>query len=445
MLVFMSDLHFTDGTGGQHNPPAKVFKLVFSNLGRIAARAKAKEIKIVLLGDIFDLLRTQKWLDVPAAERPWGTDATAVPGRAEAILDAIVTTNAEALAVFNSDLEEEFAFPMRPEFTYVIGNHDRLLAVYPQLRDAACGALGATTPSDSLHRFVDEHYAVVARHGHEYDIYNYEGDDPYSDEQHLNMPIGDPITTELASRLPRLVLEDPVVREHLTDEEMDILGRNLKEIDNVRPLAATLRWLRYRVRPGDWLSDVIDNAVGKGVREFNAISAVKAWYERHDRWFDPVDEADLLQAGLAVAGNLDVAAIDVGLQLAGKLLTLRDAVAARDEMATAAVRELEEVGSDDIRYVMYGHTHEAGVVPLSAAESLLAGTATVDREPDRFYINTGAYRARNQEVVEGDGFASWKQLSYTIVYSKEEGSVDGPHRDYPTFDTWTGNRYSPGD
>ena len=73
MLIVISDLHFIDGTAGEHNIPVDAFEDIFlEQIVSLAVRKKAKEIKLLLLGDIPDLIRTTKWLEVEEAIRPWG-------------------------------------------------------------------------------------------------------------------------------------------------------------------------------------------------------------------------------------------------------------------------------------------------------------------------------------------------------------------------------------
>ena len=93
MLVFISDLHFVDGTAGEHNLSPRAFEYFFEDLAAIAAKPSndIKEIKIVLLGDIFDLLRTENWFGYPADERPWGTNEAAIEVHALTLFDAIIS------------------------------------------------------------------------------------------------------------------------------------------------------------------------------------------------------------------------------------------------------------------------------------------------------------------------------------------------------------------
>ena len=84
MLIVSSDLHFTDATAGQHNPPADAFRQVFLN--QVAQQVRdpdrgVKEVKLVLLGDIPDLIRSAHWFDpdVPLENRPWGENGLNFP------------------------------------------------------------------------------------------------------------------------------------------------------------------------------------------------------------------------------------------------------------------------------------------------------------------------------------------------------------------------------
>ena len=65
MLVFLSDVHLTDrkpdGSSTQAIDPGAFRKFTWY-LKDMAETAKAKEVEIVLLGDIFDVIRSEYWL-----------------------------------------------------------------------------------------------------------------------------------------------------------------------------------------------------------------------------------------------------------------------------------------------------------------------------------------------------------------------------------------------
>ena len=91
MLVFISDLHFVDGSAEEQNFSYRALEYFFDDLAAIATKPSnnIKEIKLVLLGDIFDLLRTENWFGYPADERPWGTNEQAIEVHAQTLFDAI--------------------------------------------------------------------------------------------------------------------------------------------------------------------------------------------------------------------------------------------------------------------------------------------------------------------------------------------------------------------
>ena len=78
MLIVISDLHFVDETAGKHNLPPRAFTNVFlSNVLNLARSKGATEIKLLLLGDIPDLIRSHQWFLEAPENRPWGANGLA--------------------------------------------------------------------------------------------------------------------------------------------------------------------------------------------------------------------------------------------------------------------------------------------------------------------------------------------------------------------------------
>jgi hypothetical protein len=84
-----------------------------------------------------------------------------------------------------------------------------------------------------------------------------------------------------------------------------------------------------------------------------------------------------------------------------------------------------------ILYVLYGHTHTPGQVAICAA-------GPPPRGQERVYLNTGTWRPTNHQSVKKQGFMSWKNLTYSIIYKPGEKVSAGRRVGYPTFETWTG-------
>jgi UDP-2,3-diacylglucosamine pyrophosphatase LpxH len=431
MLIIVSDLHFRDGTAGEHNVSTRAFEGILEDLSNGAKSARAKEVKIVFLGDIFDLLRTEIWFDVPEAHRPWGRPGESpdvLEEYAGRVLDAILQhpVNRETFALLGGSLQERFpAFPAEPERIFIPGNHDRLCAQFPSLLCKAQEALGAA-PGPVLHRYENTRYGVLASHGHERDVFNYEGGSSFEDEDYVRVPIGDPITTELVARLPYAIMKHEQV-QRLPEAAQRALRRNLQQIENVRPLHATVRWLFYQVQQRQrWLQDVIEDSVDQVVARFNDLGFVQDWYGRHDRWPNPLDEADQLQLILFLLDRLRVTRMGGLMALAEALKSL-----APRPLAEAARQEFANL-SPDVYYLIYGHTHEPVQIPLEVKE----GPDGMPQE--RVYLNAGCWGTRHKETPDG-GFVSWKQLAYTIFYDEHEDLPPGQKsRGFPAFETWSG-------
>jgi UDP-2,3-diacylglucosamine pyrophosphatase LpxH len=432
MLIFISDLHFIDGSAGPHNINPKAFDYFFKDLnGIIEDDSNAiQEVTFVFLGDIFDLLRTTYWLTVPVDERPWGKQekAAALKGHAEKILDEITNIkknpdNYASLQEIQSSLAEIRQKVPKFEALYFPGNHDRLINQWDSLRTKVCEnlSLSHNPASEFAHFRPFEDYGVFARHGHEFDFYNYEGGRNFRSEDYQQVPIGDPITTELVSRLPfefKNRINQSIYAQRLPAQERNRIIENFQDIDNVRPLGAVIEWLLYQVKDKPhWLIEIIEDTVDAVIRYFNELDFVKAWYARHDKWLDPFDKADQLQIALYILEKFKVFSLEKLFSLISKVSTLKFA----DPLMAAAPDE-KALMDPNIRYVVYGHTHEPLVVPMR-----------VRRDQEQLYLNTGTWRARYQKASRDNSFVSWKNMTYVIFYRQNERP--GRQAD---FETWTG-------
>ena len=70
MLVILSDTHHSDGTTSS-NPSPESFALLREAIVHRARDKRAREVHLLLLGDIFDLVRTDWWFTVAPETRPW--------------------------------------------------------------------------------------------------------------------------------------------------------------------------------------------------------------------------------------------------------------------------------------------------------------------------------------------------------------------------------------
>ncbi|RPI22682.1 MAG: hypothetical protein EHM57_04985, partial [Actinobacteria bacterium] len=420
MLILLSDLHFMDGTAGVDNLGCRIFERMFADMADRARQAGAQEVKIALLGDIFDLVRTEHWFDLDPELRPWGSR----PSEAAAVdaFDAIVARNSSTFDLFSRGLGERFGFPVEPEWIYVPGNHDRLCNVYPSLRRRARGSLGLAGDEPLPRVLLEPEYGVYGRHGHEFDPYNFEGEPVFggSGEQDVEAkayeetPIGDVIASEFASKLPVLVRHRSVE----TSPHGETLVDKFRELFDVRPLGAIVDWLEVqRSRQPASLDGLINDAMRQCADEFADIPFVEEWINRHDDWKNPFDEADKLEMLFGLLGHVDFTSMRSALSIARSGAEGHEAhypeMARRDFAQLDADPELR----DRIQYVVYGHTHS----PVQVAVGVVGDFGN---ERSRVYINTGTWRPSHRHALDDSGFVTWSNVTVTYVYRPGEVDAD---------------------
>ncbi len=198
MLVFLSDIHFTDGTSGE-TIHSGAFRGFVQDLSRMARDAKARDLEVVLLGDpstpapasagglcsgfrstsgtkgatglpvglhIFDLIRSEQW--IKSKIRPWDEKSQNQEQITKKILQGILKNaeNRRSLNYLRSLLNLRIngkKIPVR--MTYLIGNHDWLINRYRSSRELVRNALGITSKNPFAWGGYWKDYKVFARHG----------------------------------------------------------------------------------------------------------------------------------------------------------------------------------------------------------------------------------------------------------------------------------------
>ncbi|MBW1669420.1 MAG: hypothetical protein JRJ66_15525, partial [Deltaproteobacteria bacterium] len=126
------------------------------------------------------------------------------------------------------------------------------------MRDAIHQALGISVTKNTVEgdpnaewwyrsNYFDETHGVYARHGHQYDIWNFGGGNDYTRQGHLQTPIGDVFTTEFAVKIPWML--DSLRKKY--PEVTKKMVESTKDIDNVRPLSIVMEWIYYRLKKED--------------------------------------------------------------------------------------------------------------------------------------------------------------------------------------------------
>ncbi len=332
---------------------------------------------------------------------------------------------------------------------YIPGNHDRLYLHDAELRAGILGGLGAVdgeglgSEGVFLHRLEMPEYGTLARHGHEWDVWNFPGYHPdalpseYTDADYLPAPIGNAVTTEMAARLPfemRLRLLDSC---SFSAKLAGQIHRRLMRIQDVRPLFASFHWAHYAVgrmaaeldpARARVLQAALEDTIRQLARDFRRLDFYEAWIERHHEACH-LDAAVLLRLvlwGLSAPTWFPVEWIARQIE---RILVNRNPRAVTRKGAPC--EDLDRVGRAAMRFVVYGHTHAAEQVPLRA-----------EGRVEDVYLNTGTLRPGVFLADDGEGFVGWQRLAWVCVSSPEEAlAYHGPsavRRVGPAFVSWSG-------
>jgi hypothetical protein len=309
------------------------------------------------------------------------------------------------------------------------------------MRDALRAEDERTLSAEGIypHRLELPAYALLARHGHEWDAWNFESFDPgahahYDDPKYLPAPIGDPITTELVAALPYEVSQRFAGVSILSQTEKDDIYRRLQRIEDVRPVFAALQWIYQEVNrlagvygeaKADALRDVIDSAVRALAKRFLALDFFGAWHDRHASILHPFSKAAELKGALQALEVVSVDTIGHVGYLLDKLSGSTD-----DNLEGAKLEDLSKLATKDLRFVVYGHTHEAEVVPLRG-----------QGQTDDVYLNTGTFRQRVCRTEDNAGFVTSEYMTYVYFFREDEAAGwrrSGAQASGPAYAAWTG-------
>jgi UDP-2,3-diacylglucosamine pyrophosphatase LpxH len=433
MLIVISDLHLMDGSAGGHYVEPGVFRSTMHDLAAHAREAQATEITLLFLGDVFDVIRTERWFDYPPDERPWGANPSAQA--LYDIFEGILASNAETFALLGGSVEAEFGFPVEPARLYIPGNHDSLINAYPHLRRRVRETLGMPPGEEPFPRhYLDPEHGLFARHGHELDRLNFEGSEAYGsgelfipEEDYERMPIGDVMACEYAAKIA------PLVQSYLPEDHPNRarIAERLRDVVDVRPLVGMVRWAMWQVSQADANAlEAVNRAMREAAQSVHELPFTKAWCARHDRlgW----DHADQFQTWLRLLRSFNPTNYGRILGAADKLAGLQTH---GDRYAAGAAEDFRRLAShpdgDAVYYIMYGHTHVARQVPIEVI-------GEPPNERYRVYFNTGTWRPTHRMLLGGDGFASWKEITYALVYRPGEVVSGGEMTLYPALEAWTG-------
>lgn len=452
MLVIISDLHLQHiaddvvryrrgadvlEVGVRRNVGARPLHLLFAEIADNVARSGAKQVDLVLAGDIFELMRTPVWFYGGLALRPIspiGDDVDANPMRAvvENILHHVAQENLEffgALQGFShrgrflrgaDDTPESLPSGVTVTVHFIPGNHDRLVDAWPSIRARIRTLLGMAEGDQPFPRTV-ERPGVLIRHGHEYDDYNNGGlaTSPPTRDEYLKPCFGDFVTVDVAARLAVAFRAHYGAELRASDEDgrrMRELYLALTEFDDLRPASLLLTYLAGHVETkGEQILEIL-RPILRDVFETARASA----FLRNE--VSRLGTKDYLHG---VTGALiDDALKTLSAQRLTQLIThfAEHTDGSDDAPATRAAHE-RGLAEGTLEVVVAGHTHAPDQVAL------------VERGHGRhaaYFLDSGTWRTR---MDQGVGNAFGRLRAYTMVFVYQGDEYAGERR----FETWTGH------
>lgn len=465
MLVIISDLHLTDGSSGStiREGAFRVFRQRLRDMAYDASwrrsgsqgRVRYKPITqfdILLLGDVLDVIRSDKWPAVEASDpsyvRPWHVNMGGPEKRilfdetVAKINDAILKNNEKSLAVLKSMADQSYPVtlppakagkpvkvgheqsakgrvPVKVRIHYMVGNHDWFYHLpgkaYHQIRQGVVDAIGLANPANkpfphdpgesaAISKVMADHQ-VFARHGDIYDPFNFE-------EQRDASSLGDAIVVDLLNRFPA------EVKKRLGKNLPEATLRGLQELDNVRPLPRIPIWitgLLSRTCPDPLVKRDVKRIWNELADQFSESEFVKA----RDTW-RPLELVDHLQAVLRFSTLMSLSTV-------GKLAAKAGGLTEESSYAKFALQE-REFRSRRARFFVYGHTHHHEIVPLDSSY-------TEAGRLDQIYFNSGTWRRVHEQTVSDPSeqeFASWNVMTYLAFFQGDE-------RLGRNFECWSGS------
>ncbi len=211
MKIFFSDLHLGDGKDRDDFQYHQEFDETVNKWTK-----EHKTVEIVLLGDIFDLIRTQKYYEFQGLPH-------------NEIKRKVMVDILQDHAPFFETLKH---FIEQPNHTmrYIVGNHDFGFSLDPRLSEMVQGEYDLIFLPENYYR--DEHLGIWAEHGHRYDII----DNTYDkDGSPIPYSLGDKIVIEIVDKFYEKVKQK--------QSELGIDPAIINDLDNVRPQTDIANWL----------------------------------------------------------------------------------------------------------------------------------------------------------------------------------------------------------
>jgi len=403
MHVFVSDIHLTDTDAGG----VVCDEHLASFVDRIMLSAPHDEkVTLVLLGDIFDLLRSPKWSTLwkEKSSAPWSGMGAKFKnfsgGFAEIQAQKILADTCTRYPQFSTKIRT-LVDANRLETVYVPGNHDFMVQLSPDLRRLVVEFFGLNhEPKEPFDiTYENKEASVFALHGNSFDPANWHR------ESDGHWAIGDAIVLLVVNRFPEEAC-------HLLGCSLNTeIGRLLQEVDNVQPLVDIPIWVR-------WVTE--NNLTVSASRQ----KVIKAWKQVVDEFLSVEDFQD--PTGY---GGTDFQVIRYAFEVStrfglAKLITELSKHFPNSGPDYRGAAEAEARMFPDYRFVIFGHTHKPSLQPMGFAPE----------GKTRFYANTGCWRRLVMRTAGSNpvSFVPRRVSSYFVV----DGPGDEQAERYHLFQEW---------
>ena len=254
LIVSISDIHISDETLSSNVSP-KVFDIFYQNVSSRILKENIKELTVILNGDIFEFLRSDKWFDIDYSKRMYNVEilkpnnlmlhSTQIPIQIwEDIKSKPLYKKMMETLVSLKGLVDEM------DVIYVCGNHDKFMRkefnyyfkieIERMLKEQSI----VFTLENSRTIIYLDNTKLIFEHGHASDEENI----PVMDI--LTPAIGDVITIELLSGFLLRIKQHP-------NDSISKLYDDLVEINNISPLTDAVKFIEFQVNDGRYLSSAI--------------------------------------------------------------------------------------------------------------------------------------------------------------------------------------------
>ena len=204
----------------------------------------------------------------------------------------------------------------------------------------------------------------------------------------------------------------------VTQEEVERIDKQLRELDNIRPLLDAPSWVLMVANKTENAAarQTIQQAWSDCVDDFFKVPFIQT----KDKFLWP-DIIDLLQVALQLSSHLSKKILEKIADLKEKWFP-DDPAGGYDRHAFAEPR----VRSGEASFVLYGHTHDYLMVPMDQTP-LPDGLFQ-----EKIYFNTGTWRKTWNKVKFDPAnreFIGWHVLTYVAIFKPTENG------DY-NFEVW---------